>query len=122
MSAPRAVLVGCGQMSNAWVQALASREDVEIVGLVDVVPEAAKQLAEGATGFLRETTRLEATTAWKGRREHAGGLDEMLRAIAEGRPAETDCRDNVKTIAMVLAAVEGARERRPVAIQAGGDA
>ena len=32
----RAVLVGCGGMSRAWLSAAAERSDVDIVGLVDI--------------------------------------------------------------------------------------
>jgi predicted dehydrogenase len=75
--------------------------------------------AEVATGeprrdLWRDSDRIEATTDWDGRPHHAGCLDEMLAALAEGRPPETDCHDNVKSIAMVFAAIESAREGRKV--------
>ena len=38
----RAVLVGCGGISRAWLNALQGRTDVEIVGMVDLVPELAE--------------------------------------------------------------------------------
>ena len=41
----RALLVGCGGMGNNWARHLASRPDIRIVGLVDVVPAAAAALA-----------------------------------------------------------------------------
>lgn len=40
----RVVLVGCGRMAAAWVEYAEQRNDVEIVGLVDVVAENARQL------------------------------------------------------------------------------
>ena len=48
----RAVLVGCGGISNAWFGAVKKRTDVELVGLVDLKREAAaKRAAEhGLTG------------------------------------------------------------------------
>jgi predicted dehydrogenase len=49
-----------------------------------------------------EPSRLELT-------DHAACLDDMLAAIANGRCAETDCADNVKSFAMVVAAIESAR-------------
>ena len=67
---------------------------------------------------MRPTERVEGHSPWSGREQHAGCVDEMLAALGEGRPAETDCRDNIKSIAMVLAAVESAREGRKVAIAA----
>lgn len=36
----RAVLVGCGSISRAWLKATTQFDDVEIVGMVDLLPEA----------------------------------------------------------------------------------
>ena len=44
MTALRAVLVGCGGMGNNWTRLLLPRSDIRIVGLVDVLPQAAKAL------------------------------------------------------------------------------
>ncbi len=63
----RTVLVGCGSMSGAWLEAALALPEVEIVGLVDVVEEAAQrkathyQLAQAVIGtdlqtVLRQTT------------------------------------------------------------------
>ncbi|MBC7235165.1 MAG: Gfo/Idh/MocA family oxidoreductase [Chloroflexi bacterium] len=41
----RAVLVGCGGISRAWLRAVADMEDVEIVGLVDLIEENARARA-----------------------------------------------------------------------------
>lgn len=41
----RTVLVGCGSMSGAWLEAALALPEVEIVGLVDVVEEAAQRKA-----------------------------------------------------------------------------
>ncbi|MDK3157219.1 Gfo/Idh/MocA family oxidoreductase [Kamptonema cortianum] len=41
---------------------------------------------------------------WTGIEGHGGCLDEMFTSLHEQRPAETDCRDNIKSVAMVLAA------------------
>jgi predicted dehydrogenase len=46
---------------------------------------------------------------WLGPTDHAACLDDMLGALEEGRRPETDCTDNVKSFAMVVAAVESAR-------------
>lgn len=40
---------------------------------------------------------------------HAGCLDEMFSALEQGRRAETDCRDNIRSMAMVFGAIESAR-------------
>lgn len=42
----KAVLVGCGGISRAWLGALSQMPEVEVVGLVDVVEEAAHNRAE----------------------------------------------------------------------------
>jgi len=42
----KAVLVGCGGMSRAWLKAAAEIPDLELVGLVDLREEAARQRAE----------------------------------------------------------------------------
>lgn len=42
----RAVLAGCGSMSRAWLRAAAETEGLEIVGLVDLLEEAARTRAE----------------------------------------------------------------------------
>ena len=42
----RAVLVGCGGMGNNWARILSPRQDLDIIGLVDVVPAAAAALKD----------------------------------------------------------------------------
>ncbi|NBD28209.1 Gfo/Idh/MocA family protein [Paenibacillus glycinis] len=64
--------------------------------------------------FIYEYSRVESDYTWEGNLGHAGCLDEMFAALKEGRPAETDCRDNIKSIEMVLGAVESARTGRKI--------
>ncbi|MNN74445.1 hypothetical protein D3C81_1906460 [compost metagenome] len=45
---------------------------------------------------------------------HHGCLEEMFQALAERRPAETDCRDNRYSMAMVFGALESARTGRKI--------
>ena len=42
----RAILVGCGGISRAWMKALQGIPEVEMVGLVDIVESAPAKLAE----------------------------------------------------------------------------
>lgn len=42
----RVVIVGCGSMAQTWVDYAVSREDTEIVALVDMIEENAKKTAE----------------------------------------------------------------------------
>ena len=51
--------------------------------------------------FHQEYERTELVPDWSGRTGHEGCFDEMFASIEEGRPAETDCRDNIKSMAMV---------------------
>ncbi|MFB5762511.1 Gfo/Idh/MocA family protein [Paenibacillus medicaginis] len=48
---------------------------------------------------------------------HHGCLDEMFRALDEGRLVETDSRDNRLSMAMVLGALESAKSGRKVDIR-----
>lgn len=59
--------------------------------------------------FNRDHVRVEAELRWDGNTGHKGCLDEMFAALAEGRRAETDGRDNIYSMAMVLGALESAR-------------
>ncbi|REE78923.1 putative dehydrogenase [Paenibacillus taihuensis] len=64
--------------------------------------------------FIREMTRFEGTKDWNGQEGHFGCFDEMFAALEEDRPAETDCLDNIKSVAMVFGAVESARTGQKV--------
>ncbi len=64
--------------------------------------------------FIRDCRRVEATFDWQGRSGHEGCFDEMFAALEAGRPAETDCRDNIKSLAMVLGAIDSAQAGRKI--------
>ncbi|NOU81990.1 gfo/Idh/MocA family oxidoreductase [Paenibacillus sp. LMG 31459] len=59
--------------------------------------------------FLNEYERVEGPAVQMEETFHQGCLEEMFRSLAEQRPAETDCRDNRYSMAMVLGALESAR-------------
>ena len=61
-------------------------------------------------------SRVEASLDWAGREGHAGCLDEMFLSLVEGRPAETECSDNLKTVEMVFGAIESSRTGKTVAL------
>lgn len=48
---------------------------------------------------------------------HASIIQEMVECIQTGRTPETICTDNIKSLAMVLAAVESADQGRPVEVK-----
>ena len=54
---------------------------------------------------------------WRGKEGHPGCIDAVLDALRDGRRAETDCRDNVQSLAMVFAALKSARENRVVELE-----
>lgn len=64
--------------------------------------------------FLNQTKTIEIPEAYKGQEGHFGCLDEMFQSLKEDRLAETDCTDNIKSMAMVFGAVESARSGRKV--------
>jgi len=64
--------------------------------------------------FIRDYEQLVVPMQWTGRPGHEGCLDEMFAALEERRPAETDCRDNIKSMAMVYGAIDSAREGRKI--------
>jgi predicted dehydrogenase len=57
---------------------------------------------------------VDASLTWQGREGHEGCLDEMFNALIQGRKAETDCRDNINSMAMVFGALESAKTGRKV--------
>lgn len=65
-------------------------------------------------GFTREMVKIQGADVYDGREHHFGCLDEMFAALEAGRPAETDCLDNIKSVAMVFGAVESARTGKKV--------
>lgn len=64
--------------------------------------------------FIRKTKSVDVPFDWGGREGHWGCLDEMFVALEQNRRAETDCTDNIKSMAMVFGAVESARTGKKV--------
>jgi predicted dehydrogenase len=64
--------------------------------------------------FVNVGTRVEARLDWQGREGHVGCFDEMFASLIEGRPAETECPDNLKTMEMVFSAIESSRTGKTV--------
>ncbi|MCJ8014723.1 Gfo/Idh/MocA family oxidoreductase [Paenibacillus sp. KQZ6P-2] len=69
---------------------------------------------ENAGEFQREIVRIETPLTWTGQLGHPGCIDEMFLALAQGRPAETDCRDNIHSMEMVMGAIDSARSGKKV--------
>ena len=64
--------------------------------------------------FIRLSEKVEADLTYEGRVGHEGCLDEMFNALIEGRQAETQCEDNIKSMAMVFGALESAEKGEKV--------
>ena len=60
-------------------------------------------------GFTRDAIPVALPQPWTGREGHQGCLDEMFQAVLDGRQPMTQAEDNLKSLAMVFAAVESAR-------------
>jgi len=71
----------------------------------------------GDDGFFRETERLDppATPPLKFS-GHAGVIDEFVESLKSGSRPQTVCTDNIKSLAMVHAAIESAESGQKVAI------
>ena len=70
--------------------------------------------AAGGERLHQEVARHDTHPHHDDRPWHHGCLDEMFGALLEGRRAETDCRDNIWSMAMVLGAMESSRSGQKV--------
>lgn len=64
--------------------------------------------------FIFPVQTVTAENRWTGKEGHAGCLDEMFASLKENRLAETDCRDNIKSMKMVFGALESARTGKKI--------
>ncbi len=86
-------------------------KDVPYADIVVPPPAGEKQ------PFNNQFERVEAVVDWVGREGHNGCIDEMFAALAEKRPAETDCGDNLKSVQMVFGALESSRTGKVVSLK-----
>lgn len=66
--------------------------------------------------FSRKTKRIEPLFRYEGRSGHHGCLDDMFAALLANRRAPTDSTDNIKSVAMVFAAIESAKRAEKVTV------
>lgn len=59
--------------------------------------------------FIRDVERVNGEAVNMDKTFHQGCLEEMFLSLAEERPAETNCRDNRYSMAMVFGALESAK-------------
>ncbi len=70
----------------------------------------------GAGGFIRPTKALGISPVPVEASEMHGGLCEMLRYLRTGQRPQTECHDNIHSLAMVLAAIESARSGKRITV------
>ncbi|MGN7456856.1 Gfo/Idh/MocA family protein [Paenibacillus pasadenensis] len=66
--------------------------------------------------FIRSSQRIDTSPDEAGEPWHHRCIAEMFDALHGGRPSETDCRDNLLSMAMVFGAIRSSAEGRKVAI------
>lgn len=64
--------------------------------------------------FIRDVERVIGPNVEMNKTFHQGCLEEMFLSLAEQRPAETNCRDNSYSMAMVFGALESAATERKI--------
>jgi predicted dehydrogenase len=71
----------------------------------------------GTTGFIRPKKPLRIPVPAMKRRSMHGALAEMLVYLRTGTRPQTECHDNIKSLAMVFAAIESARKGRRIRVR-----
>lgn len=64
--------------------------------------------------FISPVKAINVQSTWEGKEGHWGCLDEMFSSLEENRRAETNCHDNIKSMAMVFGAIESAKKMKKV--------
>lgn len=67
--------------------------------------------------LFRETKQYTIPKDFEGREGHFGCLDEMFTALRENRLAETNCFDNIFSVAMIYGAIESAKLKKIIDIE-----
>jgi predicted dehydrogenase len=71
----------------------------------------------GADGFIRASERITVKSAENVPGGIAGSLAEFIDSLRTGRTPQGECHDNIKSLAMVFAAIESAQTGRRVKIE-----
>jgi len=75
------------------------------------------EVVAGKTGFFRKLRPIAAPKAAMKHTGMHGALREMLAFLRTGRQPQTECHDNIKSLAMVFAAMESSRKGRRVPVR-----
>jgi predicted dehydrogenase len=82
----------------------------------DQAPKGQRVKEGGKAGFHRELEDVPIAVRDLPRTGIAGSLDEFLAALARGATPQCEAHDNIKSLAMVLAAIRSSRSGRRVAV------
>lgn len=77
------------------------------------------QVVASSEGFIRKMNEVPLPAVLLEHSGHAGVLDEFIRALKTGVSPQTACCDNLKSLAMVMAAIESATKHKRVKIKLG---
>jgi len=76
------------------------------------------QVVVGDEGFARALAELEVQTSPLKHSSMHGALREMLAFLRTGKKPQTECHDNIKSLAMVFAVMDSAKKGRRVPVRA----
>jgi len=96
--------------------------DWRIVGekgslLYDHDREPAGEVVAGDEGFHRPKKELVPAKSTLKHTGMRGGIREMLACLRKGTPAQTECHDNIRSLAMVFAAIESAAKGKTLPVK-----
>jgi predicted dehydrogenase len=101
---------GCATSWNGDWRIIGDKGTLIYAGDRDAVGE----VVAATEGFIRTTRPLEILPSPVAASGMHGGLCEMLRYLRTGQRPQTECHDNIHSLAMVLAAIESARSGQRV--------
>ena len=74
------------------------------------------EVVSGTEGFFRETVPVEASAIELPQNGHAGVIHNFVESLKSGKTPQTVCTDNIRSLAMVYAAIESAESGQKVMI------
>jgi len=105
---------GCGTSWNGDWRLIGDRGT--LLCQADQTPSG--EVVSGKAGFMVKKRPLRVPAATLKHAGMRGALREMLAYLRTGRRPQTQCRDNIKSLAMVFAAIESSRKGRRVRVRA----
>jgi predicted dehydrogenase len=75
------------------------------------------EVVTGNDGFVHATEKVKVTVDETALSGIAGSLREFLHALRSGQTPQGECHDNIKSLAMVFAAVESAQTGQRVRVE-----